>query len=191
MSVPTGAAGRLSRLLKQLCATRQLISDEDAAATAVAVLFEQRSEGSNMFRTVFSQVLFRLNRLSARHFSAAAIPAPNTQPDVHYSKVGGLSDLQLDMSQLRNQQVCVCVCARARARLCCCCRETNPYVERECTERTQLTWTVVVSYRLCGFSEVHTHSSVNTNLMCVTAEGGETSVTVWPKTPIVNYKLEG
>ncbi|KAM8735722.1 aldehyde dehydrogenase, mitochondrial-like isoform 2-T2 [Acanthopagrus schlegelii] len=40
-----------------------------------------------MIRTVFSQVLFRLNRLSARHFSAAAIPAPNTQPDVHYSKL--------------------------------------------------------------------------------------------------------
>lgn len=111
VSVPTAAAGRLSRLLKELCATRRQISEEDAAAAeAEAVLFEQCSEVSTMIRTVVSQALFRLNRLPARHFSAAAIPAPNTQPDVHYNKVGRLNDQQLDTGQLRNQQVCVCVC---------------------------------------------------------------------------------
>ncbi|XP_067458667.1 aldehyde dehydrogenase, mitochondrial-like isoform X2 [Thunnus thynnus] len=40
-----------------------------------------------MLRIVFSRTLPRLNRLSACHYSAAAIPAPSTQPEVHYNKL--------------------------------------------------------------------------------------------------------
>ncbi|XP_044215101.1 aldehyde dehydrogenase, mitochondrial-like isoform X2 [Thunnus albacares] len=40
-----------------------------------------------MLRIVFSRTLPRLNSLSACHYSAAAIPAPSTQPEVHYNKL--------------------------------------------------------------------------------------------------------
>uniref|UniRef100_A0A3P8SVS3 aldehyde dehydrogenase (NAD(+)) n=1 Tax=Amphiprion percula TaxID=161767 RepID=A0A3P8SVS3_AMPPE len=40
-----------------------------------------------MLRTVLSRVPTRLSRLSVCHYSAAAIPAPNTQPDVQYNKL--------------------------------------------------------------------------------------------------------
>ncbi|XP_023127341.2 aldehyde dehydrogenase, mitochondrial [Amphiprion ocellaris] len=40
-----------------------------------------------MLRTVLSRVSTRLSRLSVCHYSAAAIPAPNTQPDVQYNKL--------------------------------------------------------------------------------------------------------
>ncbi|XP_076009974.1 aldehyde dehydrogenase, mitochondrial-like [Genypterus blacodes] len=40
-----------------------------------------------MIRTVFSRAFVGLNRLSVRHYSAAAIPAPNPQPEVHQNKL--------------------------------------------------------------------------------------------------------
>ncbi|XP_008293852.1 aldehyde dehydrogenase, mitochondrial-like [Stegastes partitus] len=40
-----------------------------------------------MLRTVISRVSPLLSRVSACHYSAAAIPAPNTQPEVHYNKL--------------------------------------------------------------------------------------------------------
>uniref|UniRef100_A0A4W6CI06 aldehyde dehydrogenase (NAD(+)) n=1 Tax=Lates calcarifer TaxID=8187 RepID=A0A4W6CI06_LATCA len=40
-----------------------------------------------MLRTVFSRALPGLSRLSVCHYSAAAIPAPNIQPEVHYNKL--------------------------------------------------------------------------------------------------------
>ncbi|KAK9513281.1 hypothetical protein VZT92_026827 [Zoarces viviparus] len=40
-----------------------------------------------MIRTVFSRTLPRLSRPPVCHYSAAAIPAPNTQPEVHYNKL--------------------------------------------------------------------------------------------------------
>uniref|UniRef100_A0A3B4X954 aldehyde dehydrogenase (NAD(+)) n=1 Tax=Seriola lalandi dorsalis TaxID=1841481 RepID=A0A3B4X954_SERLL len=40
-----------------------------------------------MLQTVFSRALPRLSRLSVCHYSAAAIPAPSTQPEVHYNKL--------------------------------------------------------------------------------------------------------
>ncbi|XP_060739887.1 aldehyde dehydrogenase, mitochondrial-like isoform X2 [Tachysurus vachellii] len=40
-----------------------------------------------MFRTAFTRVVPHFSRISACRFSAAAIPAPNPQPEVHYSKL--------------------------------------------------------------------------------------------------------
>ncbi|KAL3060729.1 hypothetical protein OYC64_015137 [Pagothenia borchgrevinki] len=40
-----------------------------------------------MLRTVISRALPRLSQPAVCHFSAAAIPAPNTQPEVHYNKL--------------------------------------------------------------------------------------------------------
>ncbi|XP_026228224.1 aldehyde dehydrogenase, mitochondrial [Anabas testudineus] len=40
-----------------------------------------------MLRTVFTRALPGLSRLSACHYSAPAIPAPSTQPEVHYNKL--------------------------------------------------------------------------------------------------------
>lgn len=40
-----------------------------------------------MIRAVLLRALPRLSPPSARHYSAAAIPAPNTQPEVHFNKV--------------------------------------------------------------------------------------------------------
>lgn len=40
-----------------------------------------------MIRTVFSRALPGLSRPPVCHYSAAAIPAPNTRPEVHYNKV--------------------------------------------------------------------------------------------------------
>ncbi|XP_041844105.1 aldehyde dehydrogenase, mitochondrial-like [Melanotaenia boesemani] len=41
----------------------------------------------NLLRTVASRALPRLSGPSVRHFSAAAVPVPNTQPEVHYNKL--------------------------------------------------------------------------------------------------------
>ncbi|KAK2910734.1 aldehyde dehydrogenase, mitochondrial-like [Channa argus] len=40
-----------------------------------------------MLRTVFSRALPRLSQASVCHYSAAAIPAPSAQPEVHYNKL--------------------------------------------------------------------------------------------------------
>ncbi|KAK2815430.1 hypothetical protein Q5P01_025897 [Channa striata] len=40
-----------------------------------------------MLRTVFSRALPRLSPASVCHYSAAAIPAPSAQPEVHYNKL--------------------------------------------------------------------------------------------------------
>ncbi|KAF3840205.1 hypothetical protein F7725_018922 [Dissostichus mawsoni] len=47
----------------------------------------QRAPSSTMLRTVISRALPRLSQPAVCHFSAAAIPAPNTQPEVHYNKL--------------------------------------------------------------------------------------------------------
>jgi len=48
---------------------------------------------STMLRTVISRALPRLSQPAVCHFSAAAIPAPNTQPEVHYNKVTTVASL--------------------------------------------------------------------------------------------------
>ncbi|XP_078028161.1 aldehyde dehydrogenase, mitochondrial-like isoform X2 [Epinephelus lanceolatus] len=40
-----------------------------------------------MLRTVLSRAITKLNRPLVCHYSAAAIPAPSTQPEVHYNKL--------------------------------------------------------------------------------------------------------
>lgn len=50
---------------------------------------------SEMLRAVFSRSLPRVKVLSACHYSAAAIPAPSTQPEIHFNKVQFLSTFSM------------------------------------------------------------------------------------------------
>lgn len=68
---------------------------------------------STMLRAVISRALPRLSRPPVCHYSAAAIPAPSGQPEVHFDKVQALAntliqallDVTLDIGQLRNKCV--------------------------------------------------------------------------------------
>lgn len=61
-----------------------------------------------MLRTVFTRFLPGLSRLSVCHYSAAAIPAPSAQPEVHYNKVkhelSCLAEKTLVTGEVRNDQ---------------------------------------------------------------------------------------
>lgn len=50
---------------------------------------------TTMFRTVFLRALPRLGRPAVCHYSAAAIPVPNTQPEVRFNKVSETTAPQL------------------------------------------------------------------------------------------------
>lgn len=48
-----------------------------------------------MLRAVFLQALPRVGSPAVRRYSAAAIPVPNTQPEVHFNKVSGAGAVSL------------------------------------------------------------------------------------------------
>lgn len=63
--------------------------------TLVCSSLSRCSAAGIMLRAVLFRSLPTLRRLPVCHYSAAAIPAPSTQPEVHYNKVESLQRLLL------------------------------------------------------------------------------------------------
>lgn len=82
---PAGFRFSLKGEEQQVTAYKPASSPPPSSANITAVI--------TMLRTVFLRALPRFGCPAVCRYSAAAIPVPNTQPEVHFNKVSGAAEL--------------------------------------------------------------------------------------------------